>query len=41
MTSSQYANHTYFRQNQSLRKKQKNKEESGTQTSFSVVNASL
>ena len=41
MTSSQYANHTYFRQNQSFRVKQKNKEESRTQTGVSVVNASL
>ena len=41
MTLSQYANHTYFCQNQSLRVKQKNKEESGTQTGVNVVNASL
>ena len=38
MTSSQYANHTYFRQNHSLRVKQKNKDKSGTQTGVNVVN---
>ena len=41
MTSSQYASHVYFRQKQSLRAKQKNKEESGTQTGVSAVNTSL
>ena len=41
MTSTQYASHVYFRQKQSLRAKQKNKEESGTQTGVSAVNTSL
>ena len=41
MTSSQYANHVYFRRKQSLRAKQKNKEESGTQTGVNAVNTSL
>ena len=41
MTSSQYANHVCFRRNQSLRVKQKNKEESGTHIGVNAVNASL
>ena len=39
MTSSQDANHVCFRRNQRLRVKQKNKEESGTQTGVNAVNA--
>ena len=41
MISSQYGNHVYFRRKQSLRAKQKNKEESGTQTGVNAVNTSL
>ena len=41
MTSSQYANHVCLHRNQSLRVKQKNKEESGIQIGVNAVNASL
>ena len=41
MTSSQYANHACLHRNQSLRVKQKNKEESRTQTGVNAVIASL
>ena len=41
MTSSQYANHVCFRPNQSLRAKQKNKEEWGTHIGVNAVNASI
>ena len=41
MTSSHYENHVCFRWNQSLRVKQKNREELGTQIGVNAVNASL
>ena len=40
MTSSQYAKHKCFRQNESLKVKQKNKEELGTQFGVSTVSES-